>query len=129
MLDTNIVSHALRHPQGAAARGIRSYAPGEICISVIVSAELRFGAAQIGSRRLDDQLDEAEGLYDVIPLTADIVSHYAAVRTELEKAGRPIGPNDLWIAAHALALDLPLVTANIREFSRVPNLRVENWLD
>jgi len=129
MLDTNIISNSLRYPDGAAALKFKSFGQGEICISVVVSAELQFGAVRIGSERLFGQLREAAQLYDVLPWTAEIVPHYARARAALERAGTPIGPNDLLIAAHALALDLPLITDNIREFSRVPNLRVANWLD
>lgn len=129
MLDTNIISNSLRYPEGAAALRFRSYGQGEICVSVVVSAELQFGAVKIGSDRLFRQLGEAAQLYDVVPWTIEIVPFYAAARVALERKGTPIGSNDLLIAAHALALDLPLVTDNTREFSRVPNLRVENWLD
>lgn len=129
MLDTNIISNSLRYPEGAAALRFKSYEPGEICVSVVVSAELQFGAVKIGSDRLFRQLDEAAQLYDVVPWTIEIVPFYAAARVALERKGTPIGSNDLLIAAHALALDLPIVTDNTREFSRVPNLRVENWLD
>ena len=63
-----------------------------------------------------------------MPLTTPVDAHYAAIRTHLERAGTPIGPNDMLIAAHALALDLTLVTANTREFERVPALKIDNWL-
>jgi tRNA(fMet)-specific endonuclease VapC len=66
---------------------------------------------------------------DVLPLDIDTDSHYAEIRVKLEAAGTPIGPNDLLIAAHARSLDLILVSANVREFSRVPGLSVENWLE
>jgi tRNA(fMet)-specific endonuclease VapC len=63
-----------------------------------------------------------------LPLTHKVVEPYAELRASLRKLGQPIGPNDLWIAAHALSEDLTVVTGNTREFSRVPGLRVENWL-
>lgn len=74
-------------------------------------------------------MNAASTLFDTLPLDDAVISHYCATRLALERIGKPIGPNDLFIAAHALALDLPLVTDNLREFSRVPGLRVENWLD
>lgn len=117
MLDTNVVSHALRNPHGSAATRFLTYKPGELCISVIVQAELRFGAAKIGSQRLMQQLDGAARLYDVLPLSVEVVDYYSNVRVALERAGTPIGANDLFIAAHALSLDVPLVTANVGEFS------------
>jgi tRNA(fMet)-specific endonuclease VapC len=129
MLDTNVVSHVLRHPDGPAARRFRAFGQGELCVSVIVAMELRFGAAKLGSPRLTAQIETAASLYDVLALDASAVDIYATLRTTLERAGTPIGPLDTLIAAHALALDLPLVTDNIREFSRVPNLKIENWLD
>ena len=96
---------------------------------MIVAAELRFGAKKIGSSKIGRQLDLAETIYDVLPLTADVIQSYSDIRVRLERLGTPIGPYDLLIAAHAVSLDLPLVTANVREFSRVAGLRVENWLD
>ena len=65
---------------------------------------------------------------EILPIKPPTDARYAEIRLTLEKAGTPIGPNDLWIAAHALALDFTLVTDNITKFSRVPGLRVENWL-
>ncbi len=129
MLDTNIVSHVLRHPDGGAAARFRAFSRGELCISVVVALELRFGAEKIGSQRLLNQITAAATLYNIVPLDAGVADTYSVVRVALEKSGTPIGPLDTLIAAHALSLDLPLVTANIREFSRVPGLRVENWLD
>ena len=81
------------------------------------------------SEQLAQRIEAILGVLPVLQLGQPADHHYAHVRHYLEAAGRPIGANDLFIAAHALALDLTLVTANIREFSRVPNLRVENWLD
>ena len=129
MLDTNIVSNALRYPNGSAARTMTLVGQPPVCVSVIVAAELRFGAQKLGSARLTSQIVGILDTLDVLPLEAAIAQRYAEIRTALEASGRPIGPYDLLIAAHALALDLTLVTDNTREFSRVPNLRVENWLD
>ena len=91
--------------------------------------ELRFGAEKLVSQRLAEQIAIAASLYDILPLDAGAIGFYATLRAGLERAGTPIGALDTLIAAHALTLDLTLVTDNIREFSRVPNLRVENWLD
>lgn len=129
MLDTNIVSNALRFPYGLAATKMTEEGAPPVCMSVIVAAELRFGAVRVGSERLSQQIEGVIHTIDVLPLTEPVSARYAALRTHLERAGTPIGPNDLLIAAHALALDLTLVTDNLREFSRVPDLRVENWLD
>jgi tRNA(fMet)-specific endonuclease VapC len=129
MLDTNIVSNALRYPNGSAAHAMTLPGQPPVCVSVIVAAELRFGAQKLGSARLVNQIIGVLDTIDVLPLEANVAQRYAEIRVALEALGKPIGPHDLLIAAHALALDLPLVTDNIREFSRVPNLRVENWLD
>jgi len=129
MLDTNIVSNALRYPLGSAAQ--RMTLPGQppVCVSSIVAAELHFGARKVRSERLSEQVSGILRTIDVLPFEASAAAAYAELRTQLEGLGTPIGPLDMLIAAHALALDLPLVTDNVREFSRVPNLRVENWLD
>lgn len=129
MLDTNIVSNALRYPFGPAAR--RMTLPGQppVCVSSIVAAELHFGARKVRSERLTEQVSGILVTIDVLPFDASSAMAYAELRAQLEAAGTPIGPLDMLIAAHALALDLPLITDNLREFSRVPKLRVENWLD
>lgn len=129
MLDTNIVSNALRYPNGLAAERMTLPGQAPICVSAIVSAELRFGAEKVRSARLAEQVAGILRNIDVLPFDAPAATAYAELRAALERAGTPIGPLDMLIAAHAISLDLTLVTDNIREFSRVPNLRVENWLD
>ncbi len=129
MLDTNIVSHVLRRPDSAVGNKFRTFGVGELCISIIGAMELRFGAEKLGAERLLRQIEAAARLYDVLPLQKDVIADYTKMRTALERAGTPIGPLDTLIAAHALALDVTLVTDNVREFSRVPGLRIENWLD
>jgi tRNA(fMet)-specific endonuclease VapC len=89
---------------------------------------LRFGSEKNGSLRLKQQVDQILELIAVLPLESPIEFHYAEIRSYLEREGTSIGANDLLIAAHGLALNLTVVTANVREFSRVPNLAVENWL-
>ncbi|MFM7886241.1 MAG: type II toxin-antitoxin system VapC family toxin [Pseudanabaena sp.] len=128
LLDTNIVSDLVKHPNGKIAQRISEV--GEICIctSIVVACELRFGAEKNGSPRLKLQVDQILELMAVLPLESPIEFHYAEIRSYLEREGIPIGANDLLIAAHGLALNLTVVTANVREFSRVPNLAVENWL-
>jgi len=128
MLDTNVVSHLIRFPRGAVRAGLLGL-PTVACVSLVTACELRFGARKVNSRRLDAQIDDILSVIETVAMGPEIIPHYAATRSKLEKQGTPIGPNDLLIAAHALALDLTLVTGNVREFSRVPGLRVENWLD
>lgn len=105
------------------------YALGSVAMSVIVVSELRYGVSRVQSERLRRQVERTLNYVQVLPLNASAAFHYADIRAHLAGAGRPIGPNDCFIAAHALDLGVPLVTDNVREFSRVPGLRVENWLD
>jgi len=128
LLDTNILSDLARMPQGTVAAAIRRVGEKSVCTSIVVAAELRFGAAKSQSRRLARQVDQILAALEILPLVAPADRHYATIRRALEKRGQPIGPNDLLIAAQALAENCTLVTANEREFTRVPSLKVENWL-
>jgi tRNA(fMet)-specific endonuclease VapC len=129
LLDTNILSDLVRRPQGEIAERIAREGEKSICTSIVVAAELRFGAKKRGSGRLTTQLEIILSAIDTLPLEEPADRQYAKLRKYLENRGTPIGPNDMLIAAHALALDCTVVTANDREFSRVPGLKVENWLD
>ena len=128
LLDTNILSDLIRHPAGKVAQRIEAVGEERVCTSLVVAAELRYGAAKKGSDRLTNQLSAILSALDILPWDPPADVRYAELRTALERAGTPIGPNDMLIAAHTLALDLILVTANVREFSRVPDLKIENWL-
>lgn len=128
LLDTNIVSDLVRHPAGSVMQHIAGLGAEQVCISIVVACEVRFGAAKSGSQRLARQLELVLGQLETLPLEAPVEEHYADIRNMLERMGTPIGPNDLLIAAHARALGLTLVTDNVREFSRVSGLVVENWL-
>jgi tRNA(fMet)-specific endonuclease VapC len=128
LLDTNVVSDLVRNPQGRAAAKIGELGEDAVATSIIVAAELRYGAAKKGSTRLASQLETILGALEVIPFEAPADAAYGSVRVALEAAGTPIGGNDLLIAAQALALDMTLVTNNAREFTRVAGLRVEDWL-
>lgn len=129
LLDTNILSDLIREPQGAVANRISAAGEETVCTSIVVAAELRFGAEKSGSRKLAGRIDLILSALDVLPLEPPADRHYGEIRQQLARQGAPIGPNDLLIAAHALAVDLTVVTASAREFSRVPGLKVENWLD
>ena len=128
MLDTNIVSDLVRNPQGRVASRIAEIGEAAVCVSVIVAAELRFGAAKRGSQRLVVQLEAVLGALRILPLEPPADLAYGQLRTELERLGTPIGGNDMLIAAHALANGFTLVTDNTGEFERVPGLTVLNWL-
>lgn len=131
LLDTNILSDLLRNPQGKVARKILALSPEErdlLATSIIVAAELRYGVAKSGSSILAARVDQLLDAMEVLPLESKADRHYGRIRSDLEKAGIPIGGNDLLIAAQALAIDAVLVTDNLREFRRVKGLPVENWL-
>ncbi|MBV9624238.1 MAG: type II toxin-antitoxin system VapC family toxin [Acidobacteria bacterium] len=128
LLDTNIISDLVRNPQGRVAHRIRKIGESQICTSIIVAAELRYGAAKKGSRRLSDQLESILEALEVLPFEAPADEVYGLLRKRLEQAGTPIGANDLLIAAQALALGYTIVTDNEREFARVHGLAHKNWL-
>ena len=128
LLDTNILSDLVRNPQGVVASRISELGEDTVCTSIVVAAELRYGATRSGSRKLADRVDLLLSAIEVLPLECPADRNYAELRNTLTRQGTPIGPNDLLIAAHALATGLAVITANAREFSRVPGLAVENWL-
>lgn len=128
LLDTNIVSDLVRHPQGAVAARIGQVGEAAVATSIIVAAELHFGAAKRQSERLSRQLAAVLAVLPVLPLSGDADRTYGELRARLEAAGRPIGGNDMLIAAHALTIGATLVTDNVGEFERVAGLRIENWL-
>ncbi len=129
LLDTNIISDLVKHPQGAVFENISRVGEENIFTSIVVACELRFGASKKGSEALTRYIESILDNIEVLPFEQPADEHYGNLRNALEKAGELIGPNDVLIAAHALALDAVVVTANLREFSRVPGLKVENWLD
>ncbi|MGD9160283.1 MAG: type II toxin-antitoxin system VapC family toxin [Desulfobacteraceae bacterium] len=129
LLDTNIISEMVRNPHGEIKNIIAEKGEDSVCTSIIVSSELRFGVEKKGSEKLRFQLEAILSTIEILPFQEPSDRQYANLRSILEKKGTPIGPNDLLIAAHAVSLGLVLVTANYKEFSRVPGLAVENWLD
>jgi tRNA(fMet)-specific endonuclease VapC len=129
LLDTNILSDLVRQPQGAVAARIATAGEETVCTSIVVAGELRFGAAKSGSIKLVDRVDLILSALEILPLEAPADRHYGDLRHHLARQGTLIGPNDMLIAAHALSENLTVVTANAGEFSRVPGLKVENWLE
>jgi len=128
MLDTNVISDLIRNPQGRCAKRIAKVGEDRICTSIIVAAELRYGCAKRGSQRLTKAVDDLLAEIDVLPFEAPADAEYGAIRAALERAGTPIGGNDLLIAAHAFAVGATVVSANAGEFKRARGLKVENWL-
>lgn len=129
LLDTNILSDLIRNPAGRAAQAIRRVGEDMVCTSIVVAGELRYGAAKKGSATLTRRVEALLSEIPVLALDVPADAAYGAIRAGLEGAGLPIGGDDLLIAAQARTVGLTLVTANEREFRRVPGLSVENWLD
>lgn len=127
LLDTNIISEAAYEPHGHVAGRIQRL-QHLTCTSIVVAAELRFGVANSGSSALAERIGALLDEIDVQPLLSPVDKIYANLRADLQRRGKLIGANDMFIAAHALALGCTLVTDNKREFVRVNGLTVENWL-
>lgn len=128
LLDTNILSHLMRQPQGPVAVRIADVGEDHVLTSIIVACELRYGAVKRASRRLTRQLEAVLAAITILPFEAGVDRHYASIRSTLEKKGTTIGAHDMLIAAHARAVGAICVTDNVGEFDRVPGLKVENWL-
>jgi tRNA(fMet)-specific endonuclease VapC len=129
MLDTDIVIYTIKNRPEAARIAFRKHA-GQMCISSVTWGELVYGAEK--SSQPERNLADIEGLaarLEVMSFDTKAGAHFGQVRAELYRAGKPIGPYDMMIAGHARALGLVLVSNNLREFERVPGLRVENWID
>lgn len=128
LLDTNVLSDLVRNPRGRVVEEISKVGESAIATSIIVAAELRFGAVKSGSKRLAAQLDAILERLTIFPFDAPADEHYGRLRHDLQKKGQIIGANDMLIAAHALALGRTLVTDNLEEFNRVKGLSTKNWL-
>ena len=128
LLDTNILSHLIRQPQGPVADHIAEVGEANVLTSVIVACELRYGVAKRGSRKLTRQVEAVLSAMTIRPLESDVERVYASIRVSLERKGTPIGAHDMLIAAHARAIDAVCVTDNVAAFRRVPALKIENWL-
>jgi len=128
LLDTNICIYIINQRPPTVLERFKDFNAGEIGVSSIVATELAFGVAKTCSARNKQALELFLAPLTIVPFDADCVWSYATLRAQLEQIGQSIGSLDTLIAAQALALDLPLVTNNQKEFSRVPNLKLENWV-
>ena len=128
LLDTNTVSDLVRNPQGRIAERIAKVGEARVSTSIIVAAELRYGAEKKGSATLKRRVEEILGVLEVHPFDAPADAAYGQIRARLERAGTPISGNDMLIAAQAMALGCTVVTSNHSKFARVPGLSVEDWL-
>ncbi|MDR1086609.1 MAG: type II toxin-antitoxin system VapC family toxin [Deltaproteobacteria bacterium] len=129
MLGTNICIYIQRHKPPSVLARFKTIKPGQAAISVITWGELLYGAAKSQQpKQVVMLLEEFSDLVPVLQMPSDCGKSYGQIRADLKKTGRPIGNNDLWIAAHALASGLTLITNNTKEFERVPHLKIENWI-
>ncbi len=130
MLDTDTCSYVVRGTNAAIAGRLSNIATDDVCISVIAKAELLFGiAVWPGRSRNAAAVGAFLSAIAVLDFPDAAAAHYADIRAGLRRRGMPIGADDLFIAAHARCLELTLVTNNVREFSRVPGLHIENWTE
>ena len=129
LLDTNILSYTQKKRPPAVLARFEKLQPGEAVMSVISLGEMVYGASR-SARKVDllTQLEHLRRFLQVAPLPEAAAEAYGAIRAELEHRGRLIGNNDLWIAAHAVASSLTLVTNNEKEFARIDGLAIENWV-
>ena len=130
LLDTDICIYIARKRPASASERFARLKSGDVGISLITYGELLFGVRK--SRQAEaaqKRLDRFVQLVPVVLPTEAVARHYADIRAALERSGTPIGANDYWIAAQARAEDLVLVSNNLREFSRIPGLRLENWVE
>lgn len=129
LLDTNICIYIINRKPARIFEHFAGLHIGEIAISSITGAELSFGVAKSDSQRNQQALEKFLAPVEILPFDEAAMRCYGTLRSPLERKGQSIGALDLLIAAHAQALDVTLVTNNLREFQRVPNLRLENWID
>jgi len=128
LLDTNICIYIAKQKPTSVFDRFAQLSVGEVGMSTISYGELLYGAEKSHHpKKTLRLLEELTSLIPPIPLSTDVGKYYGEIRSKLEKQGRIIGNNDLWIAAHALAAGFILVTNNVKEFSRVPDLKIENW--
>jgi tRNA(fMet)-specific endonuclease VapC len=129
MLDTNICIYTMKKHPPRIFENLKKLSPGVVGISAITEAELRFGMSNSARPEHNHRvLDEFLGPFDIFPFDSAAAAHYGEIRSHLRQNGATIGNMDLLIAAHARSLSVTLVTNNVKEFERVPHLKLENWL-
>lgn len=129
LLDTNICIYIAKQKPISVLQRFEKMEVGEVAMSAITYGELLYGAEKSQHAKKSKKiLEELSALIPPLSLTIEVGEYYAHIRATLEKQGKPIGNNDLWISSHALALDIILVTNNLKEFSRIPHLKIENWV-
>ncbi|MDR2093808.1 MAG: type II toxin-antitoxin system VapC family toxin [Azoarcus sp.] len=129
LLDTNICIYIINRKPAEVFRHFEGLPVGEVGISSITGAELAYGVEKSGSARNRQALEKFLAPLEIVAFDAEAMNQYGRLRVRLEKQGTPIGPLDMLIAAHAMALGSVLVTNNLREFGRIPGLTLENWAE
>lgn len=128
MLDTNICFYISKQKPTSVLARFEKISVGEMAMSTITYGELLYGAHKSQqSKRAIIQLEEISHFIPPLPLPTDVAEYYGKIRSQLAIKGTPIGNNDLWIASHALSLNIVLVTNNEREFKRITGLKIDNW--
>ena len=128
LLDTNICIYVINHKSQQVFERFRQYQLGQLAVSSITASELAFGVEKSGSERNKQALKKFLSPLEILPYDEQAVWHYAQLRHDLQSKGQTIGSLDMLIAAHALALDVVLVTNNTKEFERIERLKLENWV-
>lgn len=128
LLDTNICIYLINHKPQQVFERFRQYQLGQLAVSSITASELAFGVEKSGSERNKQALKKFLSPLEILPYDEQAIWHYAQLRHDLQSKGQTIGSLDMLIAAHALALDVVLVTNNTKEFERIERLKLENWV-
>ncbi|PIU38199.1 MAG: VapC toxin family PIN domain ribonuclease [Piscirickettsiaceae bacterium CG07_land_8_20_14_0_80_44_28] len=129
MLDTNICIYIIKKQPASVLERFEQLPFGSVSMSLVTYGKLEYGALRSNnSNKALNTLEEIKNYIPVLPIEINVAKHYADIRADLAKKGTPIGNNDLWIAAHARALGHTIVSNNIKEFERVENLKLENWV-
>lgn len=130
LLDTNICIYIAKKNSKSVLYKFEHLEVGAVGMSLITYGELLYGAQKSQHpKKTLEILQQLVSYIPALPIPVETVKYYGEIRNKLEKQGKPVGNNDLWIAAHALALKLIVVTNNVKEFSRIPHLHIENWVD
>ena len=128
LLDTNICIYVINHKPQQVFERFRQYQLGELAVSSITASELAFGVEKSGSERNKQALKKFLSPLEILPYDEQAIWHYAQLHHDLQSKGQTVGSLDMLIAAHALALDVVLVTNNTKEFERIEKLKLENWV-
>lgn len=128
LLDTNICIYVINHKPQQVFERFRQYQLGQLAVSSITASELAFGVEKSGSERNKQALKKFLSPLEILPYDEQVIWHYAQLRHDLQSKGQTIGSLDMLIAAHALALDVVLVTNNTKEFERIERLKLESWV-